>query len=268
MNRSHWWVAGALAAAVAVAVPQPSTGASHSKRLTKEIHEVCDLGPDGKLSLSNVNGDVRVTGWDQSKVEVTATKSANSQRRLDEAEVEINCERGRVTIEVDYPDHARYDHGDDPARVDFEIRVPRTTRLDDFHVVNGDVELKDISGRVNVSSVNGSVNGEKLSGDLDLSTVNGSVDLAVGGETNSIKLHSVNGMVSVYLPRDVNARLSASTVHGDIRGGSAFRAHESHFTGSSLDGIIGEGGGRIDLATVNGDIRIRREGGDDSHDDE
>jgi DUF4097 and DUF4098 domain-containing protein YvlB len=105
------------------------------------------------------------------------------------------------------------------------------------------------------------VDASKLSGDVDLSTVNGNVTLEVNGDSKSIRLHSVNGVLSIVLPDEVNARVSASTVHGDIRGGGDLLVKETHFSGSSLDGIIGNGGGgRIALETVNGDIRIRREG--------
>ncbi|HEU4366334.1 MAG TPA: DUF4097 family beta strand repeat-containing protein [Candidatus Krumholzibacteria bacterium] len=249
--------AAAIVLAATLAVPA-AVAKKDGERFKEATHETFDTGKSGRFTLSNVNGSVTVTGYDGSAIEVDAVKYASSQERLAETTIKSSVDDGRVTIEVEIEDDDRWDNGS--SRVDFEIRVPRGTRIDDLELVNGNLKLEGISGRVDAASVNGDVTAERLSGDVDLSAVNGDVYLTVAGAVESIKLHSVNGMVELVVPRDASARVSASTVHGSIRAAGDVRA-EKNFVGSSLTGVLGKGEGKIDMNTVNGDIRI-------FHDDE
>lgn len=271
MNHRYWLAGAALVATIGLAASVPvslaktkSDSAKKDLRYHENINRTFEVGKTPRLSLSNVNGDVEIIGGDGKSIEIAAVKSADSQDKLDDTDVKITNEGDRVRIKVEY-DKDRWVH-ESPARVEFTIHVPRGTRIGDVSLVNGNLKLRDIDGRIDASSVNGYVDGEKLSGNLDVSTVNGSITLAVSGALESVKLHSVNGAVNLYLPKDASARVSASTVHGDIRGGKDLAVEQAHFVGSSLNGVIGKGDGRVDLNTVNGDIRIRREGEKDKSD--
>jgi DUF4097 and DUF4098 domain-containing protein YvlB len=247
-----------IALALALAAPAALAG-KKSDKFKEEIHESFDTGTSGRLTLTNINGDVTVTGYDGKTIQVDAIKYASTQQKLDESKIEFHTKNQHLTIDVDI-DNDRRDHHDGSARIEFKIRVPRGTSIDDLELVNGDLGLDGIAGRVDASSVNGDVTGEKLSGDVDLSAVNGDVSLTVVGVVESIKLHSVNGTVELMIPRDANARVSASTVHGSIRGTGDIKA-EKNFVGSSLSSVLGNGDGKIAVNTVNGNIRIYQ-GGD------
>ncbi len=255
---------------VASATPSASKGEkSKNDRHEKEvINQVYEVGKNARLSLSNLNGAATIVGWDKNTIEVTATKRARSPERLDDATVHCNLNDDYLRIEVDYDfDDGRGSHGNDLVSVEFEIRVPRGIEIDEIELVNGNLEITDLSGDVEASSVNGDVTGKQMGGVVLLSTVNGDVSLSniIGDE--KIRLSSVNGSVSLTLPHEVNAKISASTVHGDVRGDLG---HGVTHAGSSIDAVLGSGGRRIELGTVNGDIRIRRAGSesrDDSDDD-
>lgn len=245
-----------LIVAAAVAVAPPATSADREVR--EEINQVYEVGRSARLSLSNLNGDARVTGWDRGTIEVKATKRATGGReRLDDAVVHFNLENDHLRIEVEYEDNDRWN--DVFVEVDFEIRVPRTTAIDEVELVNGGVEIRSLTGDVEASSVNGNVDGSQLEGEVRLAAVNGDVSLTEVKGDEDIRLSSVNGSVSIVLPQGVNAKLSASTVHGDIRGELARGVTHA---GNSMDAVLGRGGTRISLDTVNGDIRIRRADGD------
>jgi DUF4097 and DUF4098 domain-containing protein YvlB len=231
----------------------------NSDRFKEESHESFDAGKDGRLSLSNINGDVKVTGYDGATIEVDAVKYASTEERLAQTTITSSMKDGHVRIEVDIEDDDDDDWKDSHARVDFVIRVPRGTRIDDLELVNGHLDMEGIEARVEASSVNGDVTAEKLSGDVDLTAVNGDVRLTVSGPVDSIRLHSVNGTVELVVPRDASARVSANTVHGSIRGMGDIKA-ERGLVGSSLTSVLGKGEGRIDLDTVNGNIRIYHDG--------
>lgn len=243
--------------ALAATLAAPAAGKKQWDKVKQESHESYDVGQDGRLTLGNINGDVTVTGYDGGTIEVDITRYASSQERMDAIDITSALKDGHLTIKVEMDGDW---HDDGHASVNFRIRVPKGTRLDDVELVNGDLALEGISGRVEGSSVNGDVTAEHLGGDADLSAVNGDVYLAVAGAVTSIKLNSVNGTVELVIPRDANARVSASTVHGSIRGTGEIKV-EKNFVGSSLSSVLGNGEGRIDLETVNGNIRISH-GGD------
>jgi hypothetical protein len=232
-----------------------------------------EVGKNARLTLSNLNGGVTVTGWDKNEFEVTVNKRASSKELLDDAEVmaDFDGDHLRIEVEYDFDDDGEKDEtinfdGDDLI-VAFEIRAPRGAEIRRLELVNGSVEIRGLTGDVNAASVNGNVDGEELSGETRLSTVNGNVTLSSITTHDDIELSSVNGSVTLYLPKNVNAKLTASTVHGDIRGELG---HGVTHAGGSMDAVLGSGGPRIELGTVNGDIRIRRAGSDkrdDSDDD-
>jgi DUF4097 and DUF4098 domain-containing protein YvlB len=226
---------------------------------TEVINQVYQVGKNARLSLSNLNGAATVTGWDKNSIEVTATKHASSRERLDDATVQFDMKNDYLRIEVDYEEDRGNYYGDDMVGVEFEIRVPRDIEIDRIELVNGGIDIDGLSGDVAAASVNGDVTGEDLSGVARLGTVNGDVSLSSVPGDKAIQLSSVNGSVVLYLPRNVNAKLSASTVHGDIHGDLGNGVTHA---GSSMDAVLGTGGPRIQLGTVNGDIRIRRAGKD------
>ena len=239
------------------------TTMSAAKDEREEINQVYQAGKDARLSLSNLNGGVRITAWDKNTIEVKAVKTTSGPRELlDEVTVKMrmNDDHLRIEVEYDFDDDRSY-HDGDLVEVEFEINVPRGIRVDAVELVNGNLDVSGVEGDVDASSVNGEVTGARLAGDVQLSAVNGDVSLTgiVGYE--SIRLSSVNGSVAIVLPREVNAKLTASTVHGEVHGDLG---HGVTHAGSSLDAVLGSGGARIDLGTVNGDIRIRRADGNDA----
>jgi len=252
MNSLRW--SALLPALVLVATV---TG-SASARQTETIKQDYVTGEHPRVSVSNINGDLTIDGWDKNHIEVTAVKSASSQERLDDMEVRFRMDDDHLTIEVHYEnDHW---HASGHASVDFTLHVPKGTEVNEISMVNGDVEIANIDGDVEVSSVNGTVSAQRLGGDVDLSTVNGKVSLEADSDVDSIKMHSVNGGVYLMLPEKIDARINAGTVHGHIRAPDGLEVEETHFTGSSMRGTLGSGGMKVDLNTVNGSIEIRRKG--------
>jgi DUF4097 and DUF4098 domain-containing protein YvlB len=226
------------ALAVSAALASPCAGKSE----TEVINQTYQVGDDARLSLSNLNGNATITGWDRNTIEVTATKrTKGSRERLDDAKVEFEMNEDRLRIEVKYEFDDRWNDTD--LQVEFEIKMPRNGEINAAELVNGNLDI------------------DNFSGDVQASTVNGDVSLESVVDHETIRLNSVNGSVSVLLPRNVNAKLSASTIHGDVRGDLG---HGVTHAGSSMDAVLGNGGPRIRLSTVNGDIKIRRAEGKDS----
>ncbi len=238
----------------------------NSYAYTEKLSDTFPLKSEGRLSLENINGDVRISTWERNEVSIEATKRATSQSRLDDLEVQMEAEGDHVSIRAEFTRETNWHHDYDGegATVDFEIKVPRTIRIDEVSLVNGDLDVDGLSGRVQASCVNGALTASELSGDVDLSTVNGTLEVAFEqlDASASIKLQTVNGTVDVTLPKKGGARVRASTVNGSIVNDLGLTVSKHDIVGASLRGTIGDGGASINVDAVNGTIRIRGEDGE------
>jgi hypothetical protein len=220
-----------------------------------EFHKTYALTATGRVSVSNVNGAVRITAWDRNEVKVDAVKRGWSERALQDARIVVEARADAIEIRTQYPEHSR-----DAASVEYTLSVPRHAALEGIGTVNGPVEIDGAAGAIRASTVNGKVDVRRAEGDADLRTTNGRVeaDFARLGRTLSAK--TVNGGIVVTLPRDAGARLTARTVHGGIHGDFALPVRRVGFgPGSNLETVIGDGGADVRLSTVNGAIDLRRQ---------
>ena len=62
-----------------------------SNSISEEFHQTIPLNADGRLTLDNVNGEIRIVTWDENSVRVDAVKRARSQDHLDAVKIEINA---------------------------------------------------------------------------------------------------------------------------------------------------------------------------------
>lgn len=198
-----------------------------------------ELAAGKRFHLSNVIGDVVVTGGSGRTVEVTAVKKQGRHGDPEDVTVEVVELDDGVALCVRYPFTGRRrstsssksknpcsweggswsGNGDrNDTEVNFTVRVPAGLILD-------------------IGTVSGDVAGERLDGELDLSSVSGDVRLE-GGQGPSIDLETVSG--DVDLLKVTSKEVSGRTVSGDIV-----------FEGPVL------GGGTYDFATTSGDITLR-----------
>ncbi len=253
-------VAVALAAMLAAPVAAQESGGFHW-RGTVPAGEV--------IEIKGVNGGVKAEPASGSEVEVSATKTA---RHSDPASVHIQVVKSGqgVTICAVYPTprgerENRCEPGagghmsvrDNDVEVHFVVKVPAGVRFTG-RTVNGSVDASDLSGEVVARTVNGGVN-VSTGGQADARTVNGSIHLSMGRAdwTGDLKLETVNGSITAEMPADLDAELDARTVNGSIHSDFPLtvvgRIRPRHITAT-----IGKGGRRLEMSTVNGDIRLRK----------
>jgi DUF4097 and DUF4098 domain-containing protein YvlB len=245
-------------------ISNAALGSDQNGKLTEEFHQAYPFSAQGRIQIENINGAVHISGWDRNEIKVDAVKSAWSKERLDEAKIEVHADQNDFAIRTDYPDHDRsFNFGSDderhnPASVEYTITVPRQARLDEIKLVNGRLDVKDVSGEVNASCVNGRIQISNLQGPAKLDTVNGELDATVDQLPSSeLKLSSVNGKLRVTLPSDAKAELKASTVSGNISDDFGLPVTRHQYVGRSLHGQLAGGGTLVKLSNVNGAIEIR-----------
>ena len=219
------------------------------------------LNDGGRFCISNVNGSIIVTGGSGDSVEIVATKKADNQEDLDKIKIEISHSADEVVVETELGKSDRwFSRGSNSGSVKYEVIVPVGTQLDTVDTVNGNVNISGVSGEVVAESVNGDLDISDLAGDVGLSTVNGSIDAEFsrleGGQR--VKAETVNGRVTIKLPDNADVEVSADTLNGGISAGDFDLEVEKGFVGSDLNGKIGNGSARLNIDTVNGAIKIRR----------
>ena len=253
LRTATWLLAGALWAGT-----DPGLSPARAGEVKEELHETYQLAPDGRVSLDNINGSVRIATWDRPEVKVDAVKKAKREEDLGEVTIEIKTSAAHVRIHTEYPDtkNRGWFKWGNSTWVDYELTVPVDARLKDISVVNGSIEIEGSRADVNAQSVNGTVKVRNHAGRVNISTVNGRVEaeLASLDGVKSVSASTVNGSVDLVLPHGANADVSASTVNGGIKGDVPSKRNWP--VGATANAKLGEGGTKVSAETVNGGIEI------------
>lgn len=260
MNRQKLatWAGTILGIGCALLFAGYAQASDHWGSVTEEFHHTYPLSAGGRVELSNINGDVHITGWDRDEVKVDAVKYARGKDELNEVEIHVEADSSSVSIESKYRNHDHwFGSNHDSASVEYTLTVPRNARLDEIKLVNGPLDIHGVAGEVHASCVNGKLVAEGLQGRAQLSTVNGRTEARFERVSEPIDLSSVNGTIELVLPSDARARLEASTVSGGIDNDFGFHSNSHRWVGHELDGELGNGGPHIKLSNVNGKIDIR-----------
>lgn len=231
----------------------------------EEFHQSYPLSTNGRVSLENINGGVRIAVWDQNEVKVDAVKRAYRRERLDEAKIEVSATPDSIRIKTEYPNRNQTFTDDDgrrynnPATVEYSLTIPRRARIESIEVINGSLDIDGAEGDVKASSINGHVKALSLMGEVRLSTVNGGLEATFTrlDPAKPVTLNSVNGNIALVIPSDANAQVRAGTVHGGVNNDFGLPVVDGEYVGHELYGQIGTGGPRIKLGNVNGRITIK-----------
>src|SRR5258708_3463723 len=221
-----------------------------NEEITEEFHQTYPLNANGRVSIENINGGVRISVWDQNEVKVDAVKRAYTKEKLDEAKVDVNARADSVRIRTEYPERNQsFSDGEsrrhnNPATVEYSLTIPRKARIDSADLVNGSLDIEGVEGDVKAACVNGHIKARGLTGDVKLSTVNGGGEATITRleESKSTSLNSVNGSIVLTIPSDSNGQVKANTIHGASTNALGLQLNEGEYVGHDLSGQIGNGG--------------------------
>jgi DUF4097 and DUF4098 domain-containing protein YvlB len=270
---------------------------------SRTLNETRPLEPGGSVEIINVAGNVNVQGWDQPQLEVTGSLGD----RVERVDVTSADGRATVRVVLPQGSHWGEDTSAwlkvrvprktalnvslvsadlDVADISGESQLRTVSgningALDgDAHVntVSGDVQLKaaaarhlevkSISGDVNVYGAGGSVEVTTVSGDAELSlgtlergrfqTVSGSfgigATLAAAGDLDA---DSVSGDFIIRFAAAPDAAVDLQTFSGDIDNCFGPKPSTSDYgPGSRLTFSSGNGGGHVRVETKSGDITL------------
>ncbi|HZH30803.1 MAG TPA: DUF4097 family beta strand repeat-containing protein [Pyrinomonadaceae bacterium] len=265
-------VLGALMLASAGAFAQGEGGGGAARDVVREeFHQSYPLSAQGRVTLRNISGAVRITAWDRAEVRVDAVKRAESREILEEARIVVEASADSVRIETRYPENAfNYERGDDTssarrhrngASVDYTVSVPRGARLESIEVISGRLDIENVTGGVKASCISGQFTARNLAGEAKLSNVSGTLEVSFDklDDGSNVSLNNVSGQIILRIPADTNGTIKANTLSGQITNDLGLPVRRGEYVGHDMAGRLGTGGARIKLNNVSGQIRIQRE---------
>lgn len=225
---------------------------------TEIIEKIYEVESNSHFSLHNINGEVDIASWQEQRIKIEATITANNLKELNSVKIKSQQDDGKVIVETSYEDNTNWQNNQ-TAKVTYKVWLPKETNLSDVALVNGSLRIENVAGEIEAEVVNGSVIATGLSKDSEITSVNGSVKVyyeAINTALRNIEIDTVNGSIKLYLPADIDANLDLETMHGSIKTDFGIHSQENLFTGQHLRGDIGSGDIDINMESVNGSIKV------------
>lgn len=201
------------------------------------------------------------------------------------AEVEIHTQNGAIMIEtwgenkvlIQMGNDVEFKQNQDGNRVRFEVTgqghvalkvfVPENTNLKAKSFQSGAIQIKGVSGNLEIDSYNGAVSAENISGTAVISAWNGAISATFKEVDDSpMAFTSYNGAISIVLPRSTNATVRANVINGHFY--SAFQSDgeemeyemEDNENGRQKWQIaqLGNGGAEWRIKSLNGAVSLTK----------
>lgn len=204
--------------------------------------------PSGRahLTISNINGEIRVTAWRRKSILVKAESRAAVSIIDDVAgdDITVTVRRGLSSL----------------TKVDFDIYVPADSSLTLKNIM-GDITARGVTGPIGVNSYDSNIRLiDVTSASVDVKVTSGNIvfdgDLPEGG---IYSLQTIKGDIDVTLPVSTPFSLSAKALSENISLGEFL----SSLTGSSrgpkgISGIHRRGDSRLNLTAFAGRILLHK----------
>ena len=226
--------------------------AATSLRAQDELHKTYPLSANGTVSVTNISGYIRITGWNENRVQVDAVKRGNKEE-FSLVEMQVSDSPARLEITTNYArTNWRMNRN---VWVDYELKVPRGAILNSIATTSGNITITDAGSRVMARSTSGDVTVRGTGGDTTLNTTSGNISAE---RTNgSLSLNSTSGELRI---NDVASKLVAHTTSGNI---TATDLHDdASVTATSGEVRVEKASGRVNARTVSGTVSVKDIGGD------
>ncbi|MEO8172703.1 MAG: hypothetical protein ABI581_06455 [Sediminibacterium sp.] len=245
--------------------------------------------------IYNLEGSVRVEGYagDKVLIEVDKTISAKDKETLEQGKKEVKVEFEQIGDSVvayirepwDTRPHDWRDQDDNywsnrrrieyNCALQFVVKVPFNVNLRASTVNDGEVVVKDVAGKLNVSNVNGGIEIVNAKGTTKATTVNG--DLTVNYTSNppeASSFYTLNGKLTATFQPNLSADLQFKSMNGafytdfdntEVLPPVVTKNQENKGKGTiyklnkDTKLRIGAGGKQFKFETLNGNIYIKKQ---------
>lgn len=215
---------------------------------------------DGVVEIENIAGSIRIEGWHQDQVAMTAQLGRNVE------DVDFETSDNRTRIRVVYPRRGN------SGGTELTVRVPARSRLKVSGVSAG-VRIQGVSGAIDATSVSGdvvvtgqprSLNAQSVSGDVVLrggsSTVRAasvSGDVELQGAAGHVEAETTSGNIEIR--GETVSSLTAQSVSGNVDFAGTLHSNGSvsveSFSGTVLFAVPANTRGDFEASSFSGGIR-------------
>jgi len=251
-------LAGLAAAIVMVAfVVAPALG---EEKFEEKFEKTVPLTKTGLFTLSNVSGQIAVMTWKEAQVKIEALKVSKAdtadkaKENAAKVTIEVTGEAEAVRVETKYPKHTGGFWGGDSMKVsvDYKVWVPEQAGVE-IKSVSGDVEIAPLGGKAKIDSVSGNVGLSGAAG-AEVKVVSG--DLKMENIAGDAFINAVSGDIDVT---KVKGSIEAEVVSGDIKllgVSDATTIDVKTVSGNvTYEGVI-KAGAHYELKTHSGDVHM------------
>jgi len=224
---------------------------------------------DGKLILRNFPGDLPVEGYSGNEVIITSSgESFSPPERAkglkpvypggnDNSGIGLSIDKNgnSVTVTCLLPI---------TRSADYRVRVPDNLSLE---IESGcekgsNISVTGMKNEIEIKNCNG-IDLKNVKGPLVLSTISGdiNIDYSSGAPDKPVSINAISGEIDIILPGKTAANLELKTIGGAFYSDFDFsqtRDNLKRVGGSDLSYSLNGGGPRISIATVSGNVYIRK----------
>jgi putative adhesin len=262
----------------------PSNAQEFKEHISKEFTPAAS---HAVLAVYNISGSVKVVGYAGNKVifDIDKTISAKSSDELEAGKKEFRLEFDQMgdTVEayIAEPNDSRPHSNWHDRRIkyhynlEFTIKVPFNMNLCLSAVNNGDINVSDVTGVLDLSNVNGSISVSGARGVTDAHTVNGDVTVAYTTvPPDASSYNTVNGDLRVTYPSGLSADLEFKSLNGNfytdfgdveilpfkvIKSGDKNDGGTVYKLDKNSNFRFGKGGKIFKFETLNGNVYIKKQ---------
>ncbi len=244
------------------------SGSLFAKAIRATVKKTVPAKGIALVEVKATNGSIVVSTWNEDQILIIAHKKVDASKPkareiLDKIHIIVGQNGDALFIKAEKPDRSSsglfgwlFGLGIKNFQVDYEITLPQRMVVK-ASSTNGDVEVDDVSGRLNLSTTNGSINALRIANTAEIHSTNGEIHVYYKNlpPKGDIEISTTNGEIELVLPKNPKCTLSAYTNNGeidcnlpDIKSTSATHRY--------LESKINGGGAHFNVHTTNGDISI------------
>jgi hypothetical protein len=250
-----------LAAAFAVlALAMPVRAAAGLADETERVSRTIPMEPGGTLRLKNFSGRVTITASDRPEVVIDAVRRA-PRSRLDRIKLDIHTSGSNlVVVNANQRESAWWDFasGNNVVETDFDIKVPRQTRLD-LDVFSSPVSVSGVEGQHTMHGFSSPLVMNDIAGSVRAHTFSGPVTIRMRSwaPSEAIDVDTFSGGIELHVPESASGTVSFNSFSGHLNSEMPLTMHSS--SRRAIKAQLGGGdGGTFRFKTFSGSVKIDR----------
>jgi hypothetical protein len=250
-----------LAAAFAVfALATPAHATPGVCDETEHISRTLSMEPGGTLRLKNFSGRVTIVASDRPEVVIEAVRRA-PRSRLDRIKLDIHTSGSNVVVvDANQRDHSWWEFvgGNNVVDTDFDIKVPRRTRLD-LSVFSSPVSVSGVEGSHRLHGFSSPLVLNDVGGSVQAHTFSGSVTIREKSweSTGSIDVDTFSGGIELHVPESARGTVTFNSFSGRLNSEMPLTMHSS--SRRAIKAELGGGGdSTFRFKTFSGNVKIDR----------